>query len=93
MTMASEHEHQVGVTTADPKQFVASDDVPCFRVVVTCGDCTGNDPMGCGDGKPWWLEDDAYAPATFTTHTEAEEAIDLADDGSPWEYAIVVAQK
>lgn len=57
-----------------------------YVVVVTCDDCTGIDPMGCGDGKPWTL-------GPFATREEADAAGDLEADGaSPWRYRVVARE-
>lgn len=55
-----------------------------FKVIITCDDCTGVDPMGCNDGFPWELGE------RFDTKEQAEAAgEEETDDCGPWRYEVV----
>lgn len=62
-------------------------------VEIWCEDCTGVDPMGCGGGCSWRLDDDdspSDAAVIFESQEAAEQAGDDAvNDCSPWRYRVI----
>lgn len=75
MEQISRHCPHCGEMIADPDGQ--------FEVVVICRDCTGVDDMGCGEGRPWRLDE------TFTTHEAACHAGYDATSGPPWDHEVV----
>jgi hypothetical protein len=59
-----------------------------FCVEITCNDCTGEDDLGCGDGRPWMLEDEGEA-IKFDTREAAEAAGNAATfHVGPWRFTV-----
>lgn len=56
-----------------------------FQVLLSCRDCTGEDPLGCFDGGTEWLNEGQ----TFATREEADAAGYAETKGcGPWEWEV-----